>query len=91
MTIIATDIAQEAHKHCLTNEHEFDMHMFTSSHYARSINENQLQVTPKQVIDAIIVLAGDPKKGEWTRHPHPNDVIIYLNALYGPIHASGEG
>lgn len=86
--MIAADIAQEAHKHC-SDPHNWDMHIFTSSRYAAAINDNGLQVTPKQVVDAIIALAGDPEKGEWTRHPHPDKVIGYLND--GPVNTSSEG
>lgn len=77
--IIAADIAQEAHTHCGQNSsHDFLQHLFTSTHYAAYFNERKSIYTPKEIIDAIISIAGDPERGEWTRHPSPETVFNYL-------------
>lgn len=83
MKLLAADIAQEAHTHCgnsRTPPHDWAMHIHTSSYYAQYLNDQNVQTTPKEVIDAIIAIAGDPETGEWTRHPHPDAIISYLNA-----------
>jgi len=78
--ILPVDIAAEAHKHCSTNPkaHDIYEHIDTSREYARYLNATTLNPTPEQVIRAIIDLGGDPDKGEWRGHPHPDLVLKYL-------------
>lgn len=76
--MLPVEIAQEAHTHCGESTHDFFQHMETSRVYASYLNNSGLAVTPKQVIEAIIKLGGDPEKGQWRGHPHPKLVIDLL-------------
>ena len=88
--MIAAEIAQEAHTHCGEYpDHQWISHMYTSSYYAAYLNAHDIQTTPKAVIDAIIAIAGDPEQKKWTRHPHPDAIISYLNDA--PSEEENEG
>lgn len=77
------DIAIEVHKICeetlipnkVSPEHDITRHSDTTTFYANAINDAGLQVTGKQVTEAIIRAAGWDMKSPWPGHPMPEKVI----------------
>lgn len=84
--IAPIDIAIEVHKLCeevlipnkISPPHDISMHSETTSYYANAINGAGLQVTGKQVTEAIIRARGWDMKGPWPGHPHVDLVIEQL-------------
>ena len=71
------DVAREAHRHCVNDHatHDFTHHQ-TAWLYATAFAA--YKVSPKDLIDTIIELAGDPADGSWTYHPAPDVVLARL-------------
>ena len=82
------DLAEEIHKICIDNptgigisgKHDLTLHSLTTAVYVKVINEAKLQVTPKQVVVAILEASGWDLEGSWPGHPHPALVIELLTA-----------
>lgn len=86
------DVAIAVHSICIENgfgspginaPHGEMSHLPTSTLYAEAINDHNLNVTPFQVRDAIIAVAGWDQKSPWPGHPNPQEVVKYLRNYYG--------
>lgn len=82
------DIAIEVHKLCesvlipkgISPDHTITIHGDTTAYYARSINQAGLDVTGKQVVDAIIKAAKWDMDSPWPGHPAASKVISILTS-----------
>ncbi len=72
------ELTLEAHTHCPDPAHNYTQHLPTCTAYAQVLYGTGY--TPAQIIEAIITLGGDPEKGEWTSHPHPDKVLELLRS-----------
>ncbi len=67
-----------AHAYCPNQTHHHSQHLATCTAYAQVLYGTGY--TPEEIIQAIIEIGGDPLKGEWTSHPHPDKVLELLRS-----------
>lgn len=82
------DIAEAAHKVCveqlmpkgISPQHDISLHTDTSRWYAEAINLAGLNVTGKEVVDAILKVTDWDMNSKWPGHPGPQKVIDYFRS-----------